>query len=82
MKRSVSFYLACGITAAGLLCLVVGLIVYFATKSGLATMIFSLFAIIAGAIMSGVGILILLVLLIMWLIEKRKGESNEEDEEK
>jgi len=79
MNRQLIFYLACGITAAGLLCLIVGLIVYFATKSGLATMIFSLFAIIAGGIMTAVGVIILISVLIAKLVGKRKNSSDDEN---
>lgn len=73
MNRKTFLYIFSGVVTAGLICLVAGLIVFYTVKENAVATIVSLFAIIAGAIMAGIGLVVVAVILILI---KTSGKSE------
>ncbi len=67
MNRKISASIMLGVLAVGLLCLAFGLLAYFA-MGDVVSFVLSLFAISAGAIMSGVAVVTLIVVFIVHLV--------------
>lgn len=74
MSKKALFLTAGGIFAAGFLCFIVGLIVYFTQKGNAVPVIISLFAMATGLIIAAVAAAVLLVTLIVTLITKSKNK--------
>lgn len=74
MSKKVLFLIAGGVCAAGLVCFIVGLIVYFTQKGNAIPVIISLFAMAAGLIIAAVAAVVILVTLIVFLITKSKNK--------
>lgn len=73
MSKKVLFLVAGGVCAAGLLCFLVGLIVYFVTKGKAIPVIISLFAMATGIIIAAFAASVLIVTLIVTLITRTKN---------
>ena len=58
----------CGILAAGLVCLIVGLCVYFTANNNAISLIIGLFTIITGVLMAGAAAIVLAIIGIVHLI--------------
>ena len=63
-----------GIFAAGLLCLIVGLIVYFTANGNVMALIIGLFTIATGAIIAAAALLALLITFLVMLISRNKNK--------
>ncbi len=75
MNKKISAYIMLGVLAFGLLCLAFGLVAYFA-MGDVVSFVISLFAISAGAIMSGVAVVTLLVVFILFLVCRGKENTG------
>lgn len=76
MDRKTLFIILCGVLAAGIVCLIVGLIVFLAVKNNVVSMLVSLFAIISGALMAAIAGVALLIIFIVNLVKKSKSETE------
>ena len=74
MNKKVLLAIAGGVCAAGLVCFLVGLIVYFTTKGNPIPVIISLFAMASGLIIAAVAAIVLLITLTVTLITKSKNK--------
>lgn len=74
MSKKALLALAGGVCAAGLLCFIIGLIVYFTQKGNAVPVIISLFAMASGLIIAAVAAIVLVVTLIVTLITKSKNK--------
>lgn len=74
MNKRALLLVAGGICAAGLLCFLVGLIVYLTQKGNAIPVILSLFAMASGLIIAAVAAIVLIVMLIVNLIAKKKNK--------
>lgn len=63
-----------GVGVAGLICFIVGLIVYLTSVGKPIAIIISLFAIATGAIITAIAGIVLLIMLITYLITKKKDK--------
>lgn len=81
MNKKPFLFIFAGVVAAGLLCLIVGLIVFYAVTGNAVATIVSLFAIIAGSIMGGIGLISLLIVILLTVIGRKKARDNEDDGE-
>lgn len=76
MNKKTAFALICGVLAAGVLCAIVGIIVYFTANSNAISLLIGLFTIFTGAIIAGIAAVVLIVLLIIVLINKNRNKEN------
>ncbi|MDE5766441.1 MAG: hypothetical protein K2I17_04675 [Clostridia bacterium] len=76
MNKKTAFALICGVLAAGVLCAIVGIIVYFTANNNAISLLIGLFTIFTGAIITGIAAVVLLVLLIIVLINKNRNKEN------
>ncbi|MDE7256428.1 MAG: hypothetical protein K2N50_00520, partial [Clostridia bacterium] len=67
MNRKVLLLVAGGVCAAGLLCFIVGLIVYFTNRGNAIPVIISLFTMATGVIIAAVAAVVLIAALIVAL---------------
>lgn len=74
MSKKTLLLVVGGVCAAGLLCFLVGLIVYLTNKGNAIPVIISLFAMASGAIIAAAGAIVLTVTLIITLITKSKNK--------
>lgn len=74
MNKKPLFLAAGGVCAAGLVCFIVGLIVYFTEKGNAIPVLISLFAMATGVIIAAVAAIVLLATLIVTLITKSKNK--------
>ena len=74
MNKKAIVAVLCGVLAAGLLFIVVGLIVHFTAKSNVVAHIVGLFIIASGIILAAAAILALTVALLVILITKNKNK--------
>ncbi len=82
MGRKTATYIMLGTLAAGVLCAVIGLIVYYTTNANAVQLIVGLFCIALGGTMAGISAVVLLILLIICFVTSKKkvknnGENNE-----
>lgn len=86
MNKKTFLFIFAGAVAAGLVCLIAGLIVFYTVKDNAVATIVSLFAIIAGAIMTIIGVITLVIIVLTIVLTKHKPDSdvgeNAEDGEK
>ncbi len=73
MNKKALFLAAGGVCAAGLLCFVVGLIVYLTQKGNAIPVILSLFAMATGVLLDVAAAVVLIITLIIVLITKSKN---------
>lgn len=78
MTRKTVLYIACGILAAGLVCLIVGLSVFLAIPDNVISRIVSLFAMIMGGIMTAVGGVLAVALLVAQAVSKAHNKDKKE----
>ncbi|MDE5789530.1 MAG: hypothetical protein K2H78_03835 [Clostridia bacterium] len=76
MNRKTALAVICGVLAAGVLCAVVGIIVYFTASNNALSLLIGLFTIFTGAIIAGIAAVVLVVLLIIMLISRNKNNKN------
>lgn len=74
MNSKTFLYIFAGVIAAGVICLGVGLAVHFSVSGNPVVTIVSLFASIAGGIMTGIGLISLLICLLFMVFGK--GNKN------
>lgn len=74
MSKKAVFMVAGGVCAAGLLCFIIGLIVYLTSYGNAVPVIISLFAMAMGAIIAVSGGIFLIVTLTVTLITKSKNK--------
>lgn len=77
MKKNPFPYIFAGVVTAGLICLIIGVIVYFTVKGNAVVTVVSLFAIIAGAILSVIGLISLLISILTVILKKNKNQNIE-----
>ncbi|MDE7163006.1 MAG: hypothetical protein K2O44_02895 [Clostridia bacterium] len=77
MNKKTALAVVCGVLAAGILCAIVGIIVYFTANSNALSLLIGLFTIFTGAIITGIATVVLIVLLIIGLITKNKNKDKE-----
>ncbi len=78
MARKTVLNIAFGILAAGLVCLIIGLSVFFALPENVISRIVSLFAMIMGGIMAAVGLVLAVALLVAQAISKARNKDKKE----
>ncbi|MDE7076076.1 MAG: hypothetical protein K2O62_02005 [Clostridia bacterium] len=76
MNKKTALALICGVLAAGILCAIVGIIVYFTANSNAISLLIGLFTIFTGSIIAGIAAVVLIVMLIITLIIKHKNNEN------
>lgn len=74
MNKKLIVAVLCGVLAAGLLCLTVGLIVHFTAKGNVVAHIIGLFIIASGTILAAAALLALTVALLVILITRNKNK--------
>ena len=74
MSRKTLLAIICGALAAGLVCLVAGLILYFTIKANPIALFIGVFMVAMGVFMSAVAILMLIILLVVNLVSKHKNK--------
>lgn len=74
MNKKPLLLVAGGVCAAGLICFLVGLIVYLTQKGNAVPVIISLFAMASGVIIAAVAAIVLTATLIVSLISKKKNK--------
>ena len=72
MSKKSIIAIFCGVIAAGLVFLIVGLILFLAMKGKVAFYLGGLFAIFFGTFMAGIALIVLAVVLIIWAVKKSK----------
>lgn len=77
-KRSVIAVIS-GVLAAGILCAVIGIIVYFTADGKALSLLIGLLTIFSGLIIAGAAIIVLLIILIVWLINRSKNNEREKN---
>ncbi len=80
MNKKTFLYIFAGVVAAGILCLVIGLIVHYAVSANAIVTIVSLFAMIAGGIMAGIGLIALLICLLLIVFAKGNKQQQTVEE--
>ncbi len=73
MDRKTLTAIAFGVLAAGVLCILAGIIVYFTANQNPGNMLIGLFMIFAGCAMAVIPLIVLLVILIIYLVQKSKN---------
>lgn len=73
MDRKTLTAIALGVLAAGVLCILAGVIVYFTANHNPGNMLIGLFMIFAGCAMAVIPLIVLLVILIINLVQKSKN---------
>ncbi|MDE7400694.1 MAG: hypothetical protein K2N17_01435 [Clostridia bacterium] len=76
MNKKTAFALICGVLAAGVLCAIVGIIVYFTANNNAISLLIGLFTIFTGAIIAGIAAVVLIVLLSIVLINKNRNKEK------
>ncbi|MCM1437975.1 MAG: hypothetical protein NC131_02015 [Roseburia sp.] len=76
MNKKIIILVLCGVLAAGLLCLIVGLIVYDTAKTNVLSLIIGLYAIISGIIIAAAALIALLVTVTVILILRAKNKDK------
>lgn len=79
MNKKTFLFIFAGAAAAGLVCLIAGLIVFYTVKDNAVATVVSLFAIIAGAIMAIIGVITLLIIALTIILAKRKPDKSDEE---
>lgn len=74
MNKKAIVTVLCGVLAAGLLCLIIGLIVYFTAKGNVLSLVLGLFITATGIIIAAAALTVLLVTLLVILIKKNKNK--------
>lgn len=81
MNKRTAVAVICGVLAAGILCAITGIVVYFTANGKAISLLIGLFTIFTGSIITGIAAIVLITILIMWLINKRKNNKQEENGE-
>ena len=76
MNKKTAIAVISGVLAAGVLCAVVGIIVYFTANSNAISLLIGLFTIFTGSIIAGIAAVVLVVILLIALINKNKNNEN------
>ncbi len=79
MNKKTFLFIFAGAVAAGLVCLIAGLIVFYTVKDNAVAAIVSLFAIIAGALMTIIGVITLLIIALTIILAKPKHDKGDEE---
>lgn len=79
MNKKPFLFIFLGVVAAGLICLGAGLAVYFSVSGNAVVSVVSLFASIAGGIMSGAGLIALLICLLVIILGKGNKDKNSDN---
>lgn len=74
MNKNAILALMIGVLSAGLICLAVGLTVYFTARGNAISVIVGMFTIATGGVMSAVAALILIIIVIINAIQKNKKD--------
>lgn len=74
MNKNAILALMIGVLSAGLICLAVGLTVYFTAHGNAISVIVGMFTIAIGGVMSAVAALILIIIVIINAIQKNKKD--------
>ncbi len=81
MKGKTALVVSIGAFAAGIVCLVVGLILFYTVKGNAIVVIGAFFAIYTGVVTAGIALIALIIVLIYMLTHKKNkqedGEKND-----
>ncbi len=76
MNKKAIVAVFCGALAAGVLCLVAGLIVYYTAKGNVVSLLIGLFTIATGIIIAAAAVLALIIVFIIILVTKSKNKNE------
>lgn len=77
MNRKIAAAIMGGVLAAGVICLIVGLIVYFKAHGNLVSVVIGLFASAVGIVMTATAVIVLIIVGLIHLIIKLKNKEEE-----
>lgn len=80
MNKKVVIAMMSGILAAGVLCFIVGIIVFYAMPTVIVARVVAIFTMAIGCMMSLMGLIVLVTTLIIVAITKRKNNNGEKND--